>query len=453
MSRIWTRLALVICGSALATSFQSHSGVSTARAESLSPATPNVINDWALIAQNTIAPTVVNSGLNAYGAMVPIAMYDAVVAIEGGYEPYTAPVIAPAGADVTAAAATAAYRVLHERFPAQQASLDSQYASYMSGIPDGQPKIDGTAVGEAVAQQLLAVRAGDGLETCTGNCSTTWVQPTPGPGVFEPSPAGSIPQGADLRFVRPWTMSSADQFRPGGPLLLTSLEYADDWIETRDWGASTGSRRSSYDDDTARFWAGENFSMFRSTLWNAATDYGLDVVQTARLFAMGFTAGSDGGIGCFDAKYYYMSWRPRSAIRRADTDGNPLTEPADPTWTPYLATPNHPEYPAQHTCVSYARFDTMRAFFGGDVPIRIETINPPAPMVSPSIRTYDKFNDIEKEIVDARVFGGMHFRHSDMNGAQLGRKVAKNLVNNFFRPTSAVARHHAFGPQTSIAMK
>jgi hypothetical protein len=94
----------------------------------------------------------------------------------------------------------------------------------------------------------------------------------------------------------------------------------------------------------------------------------------------------------------------------------------------------------------------MRAFFGGDTPIRIETINPPAP-VSPSIRTYGKFNDIEKEIVDARVFGGMHFRHSCMNGAQLGRKVAKNLVNNFFRPTSAVARRHATGPQTSIAMK
>jgi hypothetical protein len=445
MSRIWTRLALVICGSALATSFQAHPGVSAARPESLSPASPNVINDWALIAQNTIAPTVVGSGQNAYGAMVPIAMYDAVVAIEGGYEPYTAPVMAPSDADVTAAVATAAYRVLHERFPAQQASLDSQYASYMSGIDDGQPKLDGTAVGEAVAQQLLAVRAGDHLETCTGNCSTTWAQPTP-------FPAGSIPQGADLYFVRPWTMRRADQFRPEGPLLLTSVEYADDWAETRDWGAGTSTRRSSYDDDTARFWAGQNFFMFRSTLWNAATDYQLDVVQTARLFAMGFTAVSDGAIGCFDAKYYYMAWRPRSAIRRADTDGNPLTEPADRTWTPFLATPNHPEYPAQHTCVSYALYDTMRAFFGGDTPIRIETINPPAP-VSPSIRTYDKFNDIEKEIVDARVFGGMHFRHSCMNGAQLGRKVAKNLVNNFFGPASAVARHHATGQQTLMATR
>jgi vanadium-dependent haloperoxidase-like protein len=450
---MWTRLSLLICGSALAISFPAHSRVSAARAPSLSPALPNVINDWALIGQNTIAPAVIGGATqSAHGAMVPIAMYDAVVAIEGGYEPYTSPVIAPAGADVTAAVATAAYRVLHERFPAQQASLDGQYASYMSGIPDGQPKLDGAAVGEAVAQQLLAMRAGDSLGTCTGLCSTTWVQPTPGPGVFDPFPAGSIPQAADLRLARPWTMRTADQFRPGGPLPLTSLEYADDWIETRDWGSSSSALRSSYDTDTARFWAGQNFFMTRTTLWMAATDYGLDVRQTARLFAMGFTAAADGAIGCFDAKYHYMAWRPRTAISRADSDGNPLTEPADPTWTPLLATPNHPEYPAAHGCVSYALYDAMRAFFGRDTPIRIQTISPPAP-VSSAIRTYDKFNDIEKEIVDARVFGGMHFRHSAINGGQLGRKVAKNLVNNFFRPTSSTARHGAFGPHTSIATK
>ena len=452
MSRKWIRLSLVMCAGVLATLFQAHSGVCTARAQSSSPAPPKVINDWAIIAQNTIAPTVVSSGQNAYGAMIPIVMYDAVVAIEGGYQPYTAPVIAPAGADVTAAVATAAYRVLHERFPAQQGSLDSQYASYMSGIPDGRPKLDGTAVGEAVAQQLLAARAGDGLETCTAACSTTWVQPTSGPGVFEPFPAGSIPQGADLRFVRPWTMRRANQFRPNGPSPLTSLEYAADWAETRDWGSSTSTRRSSYDDDTASFWAGQVPVMNRKTLWTAATDYGLDLVQTARLFAMGFTAVSDGTIGCFEAKYHYMAWRPRNAIARADTDGNPLTEPADPTWTPFLATPNHPEYPAAHTCGSYALYDTMRAFFGEDVRIRIETVGPPVPVSAP-IRTYDKFNDIEKEIVDARVFGGMHFRHSGMNGAQLGRKVAKNLVNNFFRPANVVAGHHATKSQTSTATR
>jgi len=426
MSRLWIRLSLVmcVCGGVLAASMQAQSGAS-----------PNVINDWALIAQNTITPTVVGSGQNAYGAMVPIVMYDAVVAIEGGYQSYTAPVHAQAGADVTAAVATAAWLVLHERFPAQQAALDGQYASYMLGIPDGQPKADGIDVGKAVALQLLAVRAGDGLQTCTGTCSTSWVQRTPGPGVFEPFPAGSMPQGADLRYARPWTMRRVDQFRPDAPLPLTSVEYAENWMETRDWGSSTSTRRSAYDDDTARFWAGQPYPMLRNTLWNAATDYHLDLVQTARLFAMTFTAAADGAIGCIDAKYHYMAWRPRLAIARADTDGNLLTEPADPTWTPFLATPNHPEYPAAHTCVSYAVYDTMRAFFGGDTPIRIETFNPPVP-VSPSMRTYDTFNDIEKEIVDARIFGGMHFRHSAMKGAQLGRKVSRHLVNNFFRPTS-----------------
>ena len=177
-----------------------------------------------------------------------------------------------------------------------------------------------------------------------------------------------------------------------------------------------------------------------------------DLWDRARTFALLNMALADSYIAGWDSKYHHNTWRPVTAIQLAESDGNPLTEPADPTWTPFLATPNHPEYPAAHTCGSYALYDTMRAFFGGDTPIRIQTINPPA-AVSPSIRTYDKFNDIEKEIVDARVFGGMHFRHSAMNGAQLGRKVAKNLVDNFFRATSAVARRHATGRQTAIATR
>ena len=402
--------------------------------QNLTQTAPNVVTDWALVAQNTIAPTVFLGGQLAYAAMVPIAMYDAAVAIAGGYRSYTPPVTAPAGADETAAIATAAFRVLHERFPAQAASLESQYANYMANILDGQAKTDGIAVGEAVAWQLLTMRAGDGLETCIGPCSSNppYVQPPPGPGVFEPFPAGSTPVGASLRAVRPWTMSSPDQFRPEGPLPLTSVEYADDWAETRDWGGSAGALRSSYDDDTARFWAGQTYFMLRDTFQRAATQYQLNVLETARLFAMGFTAHADGIIGCFDAKYHYLSWRPRQAIWRADTDGNPLTEPPDLTWTSFVPTPNHPEYPAAHTCGSYATYDAMHAFFDGDTPITIETIGAPGPVATP-IRTYYKFNDIEKEIADARVYGGIHFRHSDMNGAQLGRKVARNMVKNFFQ--------------------
>jgi hypothetical protein len=172
--------------------------------------------------------------------------------------------------------------------------------------------------------------------------------------------------------------------------------------------------------------------MLRDTFQRAAIQYQLDVVETARLFAMGFTANADAMIGCFDAKYHYLFWRPRQAIRRADTDGNPATEPADAAWEPFLPTPNHPEYPSAHTCVSYATYDALRAFFGGDTPITTETIMPVGTVSTP-VRTYDKFNDIEKEIVDARVLGGIHFRHSNMHGAQLGRKVAKNMVKNFFQ--------------------
>jgi hypothetical protein len=227
-------------------------------------------------------------------------------------------------------------------------------------------------------------------------------------------------------------MSSADQFRPEGPLPLTSVEYADDWVETRDWGSITSTLRSGYDDETASFWASQTNFMHRDTLERAAVQYQLDVVQTARLFAMGFTAAADGTIGCFDAKYHYLSWRPRHAIWRADTDGNVLTEPADLSWAPFLPTPNHPEYPAAHTCISYAIYDAMRAFFDRDTPITIATIGSAGPVSNP-LRTYYKFNDIEKEIADARVRGGMHFRHSAMNGAQLGRKVAKNMVKRFFQ--------------------
>lgn len=421
-----TRLVLVASGCLLVSSLHVH-------------AAPNVVTDWALIAQNTIVPTpatalVFPGGQIAYSPLAPIAMYDAAVAIEGGYRPYTAPVAAPAGADVTAAVATAAFRVLHERFPTRQAYVQSEYANYMTSIPDGQAKTDGIEVGEMVASQLLAMRAGDGLETCTGACSSNppYVQPPPGPGVFEPFPAGT-PVGASLGAVRPWTMSSPDQFRPEGPLALTSVEYAEDWIETRDLGSSTSTLRSSYDDDTARFWGSQAYFQLRDAFERAATQNQLDVVETARLFAMGFTASADGVIGCFDAKYRYLFWRPVHAIQRADTDGNPLTEPADPTWAQFVPNPNHPEYPSAHTCLSYATYDALHAFFGGDTPITIAAILPPEGPVSTSPRTYAKFNAIEKEIVDARVLGGMHFRHSNMHGAQLGRKVAKNMVRHFFQ--------------------
>lgn len=443
-----TPLALLASGCLLVCWLQA--GAEPTRIQNLaSPSAPNVVTDWALIAQNTIAPPppaaplVFLSGQLVHSPLAHIAMYDAAVAIKGGYRPYTDPVKAPADADLAAAVATAAFRVLHERFPSRQAYVQSEYDNYMANIPDGQAKVRGIDVGNTVASQLLAMRMDDGLETCTGACSSNYVQPSPGPGVpgvFEPFPAGSTPAGASLGAVRPWTMSRPDQFRPNGPSPLKSRKYAKDWIETRDWGGRTSTLRSANDDDTARFWASQGYYQFRETFEKAAIDHKLDVVETGRLFAMGFTASADGNIGCYDAKYHYLFWRPQHAIPLADIDGNKATGPADPTWLPFLPTPNHPEYPSAHLCSSSAAYGALRAFFGGDTQITIAAIGAPcAPGTSPpcpvgtSPRTYTSFEDIENEIIDARVVGGMHFRHSNMDGAQLGRKVAKNLVKNYFQ--------------------
>jgi hypothetical protein len=171
---------------------------------------------------------------------------------------------------------------------------------------------------------------------------------------------------------------------------------------------------------------------FVRTFARLAENHGLNVLETARLFAMGHSAAADGIIACFDAKYQYLHWRPSHAIQRADTDGNPATD-ADPTWTSLLVV-NHPEYPSAHGCTSTGAYDTLRAFFGGDVTITIDSDHPNAVQ---RYRTYDKFNDITKEIDDARVFAGLHWRHSMRHGNQIGRRVARHVVRNFFRPTTA----------------
>jgi hypothetical protein len=386
---------------------------------------PNVVTDWALIAQQAIVPGRFPGAQLAYAPLPVVAMYDAAVAIEGGYAPYAAAVSAPDGADETAAVATAAYRVLRTRLPGQASYLDARYESYLAGIPAGQPKADGIQVGEDVAAVVLARRAGDGLDA-----EVPYVQPAPGPGVFEPV-APTTPVGVFLQFVTPWTLSSPDQVRPDGPLPLSSHEYAEDFIETRDFGRVDSAVRSPAQTDIAYFWADNLYMQLNRTLTRLAVDRGLNVVETARLFAMGLTASADGIIACFDAKYHYMHWRPIHAIGRADTDGNPATEP-DPTWTPLLVVPNHPEYPSAHGCGSTATYDTLHAYFGGDIPITIDSQYPNAVQ---RVRTYSRFNDITKEIDDARVYAGLHWRHSMRHGDQIGRTVAKHLLDNFFQPT------------------
>ena len=398
-------------------------------------AAPNAVTDWATIVQpaihNASAPRPPASS-QVLHAMVLLAVYDAVVAIEGGYQPYAAAITGYPGADVRAAVATAAYLTARARVAVSQHTyLDTQYASYLAGIPNGQAKSDGVEVGEAAATAMLTSRANDGF----GNVVLYQCSSNPPPaGEFEPN-GGCSTQPVDVKVAQivPFTFSDPNQFRPDGPDPLTSNAYADDFIETRDYGRVDSIFRSPEQTDIVHFWAEHTYVHWNRNLISLAISRGLSLRDTARLFAMVHTAAADAIIAGFEAKYYYATWRPRTAIPRADTDGNPDTD-ADPTWIPLL-TVNHPEYPSAHGFWSTAVTDVVASFFGTNkVTWTIGTPQSAVPQVIQTERTYYSLNALMREIDDARVWAGLHWRHSMRNGDQIGRKVASHVVRNFFRP-------------------
>ena len=235
--------------------------------------------------------------------------------------------------------------------------------------------------------------------------------------------------------VKPFTFTDQSRFRPGGPDLLTSSSYAADFIETRDYGRATSVLRTPEQTDIAFFWSEQSQVHWSRNLIGLAVSHGLSVRETARLFAMVHTSAADALIAGFEAKYFYRFWRPRTAIPRAGSDGNPDTDP-DPTWVPLL-TVNHPEYPSAHGFWSTAVTDAVAEYFGTNkVTWVITTSKAAVPQLVQTERTYHDLNALMREIDDARVWAGLHWRHSMRHGDQIGRKVARHVVANFFRPTS-----------------
>ncbi len=320
-----------------------------------------------------------------YMGIVHVAIYDAAVAIEGGYQPYAPTPTAPAGTSPEAAIAIAAYDTLTGLQPqlgANQTILDDDYAAYMAAIPDGTAKQNGIAIGEQVAQAVLALRANDGREK---NPTVTDLDPpAPGPGVWQPAPGAVL--GLRLPGIKPLALTSASQFRPDGPNPLTSQEYAEDFNQVKDLGRFDSATRTAEQTSEALFWTDHDIRQWNDGMLRLAadTDHPLDLVQTARMLAMAHVAGGDAMIACFDAKYHYWFWRPYQAIPLADTDGNPQTV-ADPTWQPLRTTPNFPEYPSAHACHSTAVVEALDAFFGTDkVAFTLDS------RVTGTTRTYDR---------------------------------------------------------------
>jgi hypothetical protein len=365
-----------------------------------------------------------------YMGIVHAAIYDAAVAIEGGYEPYAVALNAPADTSPEAAIATSAHHTLIGLQPqlaltlAQQAILDADYLGYMDAIPDGPAKTDGIAVGEQVAAAIVALRVNDGREQ---NPSLDDLGlPPPGPGVWDPGSAPAV--GLRVPGIRPLALESGSQFRPDGPSPLTGQEYAEDFQQVKELGRFDSTARTAEQTTEALFWTDHDLRQWNDGMLRLAGDRGLDLVQTARMLAMAHVAGGDAMISCFDAKFTYWFWRPYQAIPRADTDGNPATEP-DSTWRPLRPTPNFPEYPSAHACHSTGVTEALAAFFGTDnVSFSLDS------RITGTSREYQRFHDVVKEVNQARVFAGFHFRNSDQEGSNLGRKVGDYVANHLFRP-------------------
>ena len=399
---------------------------------------PNVVATWATIVQQSIhnatAPRSAGTS-QVLHTMVMLAVYDAVVAIEGGYAPYAAELTAPADADVRAAVATAAYLTARSRIAASQIpSLDQQYVAYLATIPEGTAKAAGIAVGEQSAAAMIALRTDDGFSNVVlYECSAV----PPPPGEFVPDtgcPSGpTSPQPADVKlgFIRPFAIENAARYRPDGPAPMTSGEYADDFEETREYGRRDSAVRTAEQTDIAYFWSEHPYVHWNRNLVALAVSRDLNVRDTARFFAMVHTAVSDAIIAGFAAKYHYNSWRPRTAIPQADADASPETD-ADPTWLPLL-TVNHPEYPSGHGFWSGALVDTVATFFGRNkLDWTITTSKVAVPVLVRTERTYQHAKALTKEISDARVWGGLHWRHSIRDGEQIGRRVSAYVAKHFF---------------------
>jgi hypothetical protein len=384
----------------------------------------DVVADWdrvatdVLLANPTAHPFV-------HLAMTHVAIYDAVNAIDGRHSVYAIrPQSSTSGASQEAAAAAAGYFLLGSLFPGQQGLLDAAYSASLAAIPDGAAETRGIAAGKEVAEKIIALRANDGR-----NAAVPYVFGS-GPGVFQPTPPGFGPPITPyLALVTPFALHRPDQFRAYGPPDLTSAQYAADFEKVRELGSATSTKRTASQTESGRFYTEPPFGFWARNLRAIAVERNTQTAQSARFFAMMHVALADSLIGCWDSKYYYNSWRPVTAIAAADTDGNPATV-ADAAWMPLATTPPHPEYPAAHGCAAGAIAEAITAFFGTSK-VRMTFTSTVTGSV-PHVLT--RTDELPKEIIDARVYGGMHFPTSGHHGVELGKRVSKWMVKNYFRP-------------------
>jgi hypothetical protein len=360
-------------------------------------------------------------------AIVQIAVYDAVNGIAQKYEPYFVTEAAPPGARAEAAAAQAAYTALVALFPAQKTNFDADLAVSLASIPGSRGNSTsitrGLTWGQHVANLILALRSNDGIST-----------PLPpyfggtGPGVWRSIPDGTLPAAfPQLAILTPFAIASPSQFRPGPPPALTSQQYADDVNEIKAIGGTTSSVRTDEQAQTARLWAAVDISD-ENAVARAVLPHGADLVDNARILALANITVADCLTASFDCKYTYNLWRPFHAIRLADTDGNPLTDP-DPAWTPLITTPRFQEFVSNHAILTGGFMRALANVVGDEHSFVLNSPGFPSFTI-----TYNRLSDAAEEVKFARMWGGIHFRNSVNVGQAMGTAIADYITSNFLRP-------------------
>ena len=387
-------------------------------------ASPHVIADAVTDWNQRAGDIVVNANIGPLPAeralaIVQTSVYEAVNAITQRYPISDVKLQAAPGASIEAAVAAANRTALMRLVPSRQTEIDSVYHAALTAIADEAAKMRGIAVGEEAASAVLALRIDDGATASES------YRPYTQAGVYVPT---VLPEAPQWMYRKPWLMTHPSQFRPGPPPGLESELWARDFNEVKALGSKNSQQRSAEQTEIARFWEEVMPPIYHGIVRSVANMPGREITQNARLFAAVTQASDDALIAVFDAKYHYGFWRPVTAIRNADIDGNDATE-RDSSWIPFIDTPMHPEYPCAHCIVSGAVGTVLQAEIGdGQTPL-LTTTSKAAGGVT---RSWTKLDDFMQEVASARIYDGVHYRNSGKVGSEMGKQIAQLSAKKYF---------------------
>jgi hypothetical protein len=395
------------------------------------PVRANVITDWDEKAVAVVTPMSSLGGTTPYMTvrmmgMVHAAMFDAVNSIEQRYRPYLVQLPADPATSKEAAAAAAAATVLATIDAKTAGDMKVALATYLAPLPEGVAKSDGVRLGETVAAKVIEARANDGC-----NAPDAY-RPRTSPGVYVPTAITINSMWPDMK---PFAMAKGSQFRPKPPIALDSKEWATDYNELKDYGGKVSTNRTAQQTEAALFWTSPLLA-YQPLVRQLVTAKQMGVVDSARFMALEAVALNDAIIAVLDAKYHYNFWRPITAIRNGDNDGNPATD-SDPAWQPMANTPMHPEYPCSHCIQSGSVAAVVKAVLGGtDIP-EVALTSPATPGVT---HRWTNMTAFTEEIANARIWAGFHYRFSTAVGTDMGLQIGEYVVKNVMQPVVTGSR-------------